>query len=124
MHIELETYSGVLKGEISKGNRMSTRGVLLLHPHPLYGGNMNNNVILAIDEVIREFGVSTLRFDFRGPNSSLGQYEGPRGAVEDASIMIEYMKTKMGVKDLAIIGYSFGGSVALGVSTHHLPSFL
>ncbi len=85
---------------------------------------MNNNVILAIDSVMRGLGVSTMRFDFRGSNSGSRLYECPRGAIEDASLVIKHIANKMGIRDFAIIGYSFGGSIALRVSMYHLPSLL
>jgi len=124
LQIEIQTDTGILRGVVTKGDKLPTRGVILLHPHPLYGGDMHNNVIVAVDNAVKSVGVSTLRFDFRGPNSSSGKYGGPRGAIEDASSMILYMKDKMGITDLGIIGYSFGGSVALGASINHRPSFL
>ena len=124
MQIEIQTEVGVLRGVSTKGDKLPSKGVILLHPHPLYGGDMHNNVLVAVSNAVKGVGVSTLRFDFRGPNSSSGKYEGPRGAIEDASSMILYMKDKMDITDFGIIGYSFGGSVALGASVHHRPSFL
>ncbi|MQL51043.1 hypothetical protein GFC01_01910 [Desulfofundulus thermobenzoicus] len=41
-------------------------GVVLCHPHPLYGGNMNNNVILAVSQALTSNGIASLRFNFRG----------------------------------------------------------
>jgi len=45
-------------------------GVVLCHPHPLYGGNINNNVIYGLAEYLSNKGVVCLRFNFRGVNDS------------------------------------------------------
>ena len=54
-------------------------GVVLAHPHPLYGGDMRNPVITAMMHVFQEYSWSTLRFNFRGVGASCGTYNEGHG---------------------------------------------
>jgi alpha/beta superfamily hydrolase len=56
-------------------NLQGEMGVVVTHPHPLYGGQMRNNVVESITQAYREQGYSTLRFNFRGVGKSEGSYE-------------------------------------------------
>jgi len=88
---------------------------IILHPHPLHGGDMFNPVVTSLAEIFREFGIATLRFDFRGTNSQ-SEYTGIPGAVDDvlaASQLLEHQDLKLA----GIAGYSFGGSTALRFSS-------
>src|SRR5215470_3509286 len=53
----------------------ATAGLVLCHPHPLYGGDMDNPVVTRAAEVARALGVSTLRFNFRGVGDSTGTHD-------------------------------------------------
>ncbi|MBW1727755.1 MAG: alpha/beta hydrolase, partial [Deltaproteobacteria bacterium] len=55
--------------------RDETRGVVVTHPHPLYGGDMYNMVVETIVHVYNIKGYSTLKFNFRGVGESRGQYD-------------------------------------------------
>jgi alpha/beta superfamily hydrolase len=60
-------------------------GVVVCHPHPLYGGNMYNNVVSAIEDGYAAQGFTTLIFNFRGVGDSKGQYDEGDGEVRDAT---------------------------------------
>ena len=92
-------------------------GVVLCHPHPLYGGDMYNNVILAVSKVLAEKGIASLRFNFRGVGLSQGIYAEGIGEREDALAALEYLsgRAELDSSLLGILGYSFGGMVALAV---------
>ena len=49
-------------------------GVALCHPHPLYGGDMDNPVVVRAAEVARDLGLATVRFNFRGVGQSTGEH--------------------------------------------------
>lgn len=91
-------------------------GVVLCHPHPLFGGNMDNNVILAAAFALADQGLAAVRFNFRGVGSSEGQHS--KGEQEHQEILgaLELLKAWPGVdgKRLGLAGYSFGASVILG----------
>lgn len=100
-------------GKLRLPSSSSTVGALLLHPHPRYGGDMNNNVVTFIDSVLAELGCATFRFDFRGSQGSHTIYAGVDGAVNDAIAALDVFRTASNIPHIGIIGYSFGASVAL-----------
>ena len=64
---------------------------IILHPHPLYGGDMYNPVVTTLAETFRECGLATFRFDFRGAGSR-SEYAGIPGAVDDANAATRLLK--------------------------------
>ena len=60
------------------------KGVVISHPHPLYGGSMHNNVVKAVAHAYQEEEYSTLRFNFRGVGRSAGTWDNGRGEMDDA----------------------------------------
>ena len=90
-------------------------GVVISHPHPLYGGSMHNNVVKAVAQAYREQGYSALRFNFRGVEKSEGDFDNGVGEQEDVKAALK----TLGKKNMDLVGYSFGAWVnALG-----LPKF-
>jgi len=82
-------------------------GVVITHPHPLYGGDMNNPVVHAIAKAYHKIGYTTLRFNFRGVGISGGSYD--NGAKEQTDVLsaIDFLKNKK-IKKVDLSGYSFG----------------
>jgi alpha/beta superfamily hydrolase len=94
------------------------RGVVVTHPHPLYGGNMHNNVVEAICDAYQEKGYSTLRFNFRGVGGSEGGYEEGIGEQDDVRAAIDYL-SDLGKEEIDLADYSFGSWVnALGINRY------
>jgi hypothetical protein len=54
--------------------------VIITHPHPLYGGEMDNPVVATLAEAYQRLGYATLRFNFRGVGASEGAYDDGRGS--------------------------------------------
>jgi alpha/beta superfamily hydrolase len=90
----------------------ATRAVVLAHPHPLYGGSMDDPVTVAIGRILGARGIATLRFDFRGVGKSEGRWSGGGPEVSD---VLGAVRTLSRLVDgpLAIAGYSFGSWVGL-----------
>lgn len=86
---------------------------VVCHPHPLYGGNMDNNVVLGLTEAFRATGVATLRFNFRGVRNSGGQHDEGRGEVADVRAAITALVERVSPERVAVAGYSFGSLVGL-----------
>jgi uncharacterized protein len=108
-----------LEGLLSVQEALSNRGgVIFCHPHPLYGGDMENPVIAAAVDAAAEEGFSTLRFNFRGVDRSGGSYGEGIGEREDVESVIELICSKLGPPDPSIIllGYSFGAWVGFPVA--------
>jgi len=92
------------------------RGVVITHPHPLYGGNMYNNIVESLVRVYQLVGYTTLRFNFRSVGSSEGEYDNGVGEREDVKAALHYL-IQRGKKVLDLAGYSFGSWVnALAIS--------
>jgi alpha/beta superfamily hydrolase len=85
------------------------------HPHPLYGGDMNNNVVVAVCRALAEAGIASLRFNYRGVGRSEGKYGDGLGERTDAAAALAYLRQSAQVERdrMGIIGYSFGATVAL-----------
>ena len=89
--------------------------VVVCHPHPKLGGNMENAVVTAICRAADRRGIATLRFNFRGVGGSEGEFDNGKGEQEDVRAALDIMRRWPGIdgKGLALAGYSFGASVVL-----------
>ena len=89
-------------------------GVVLCHPHPLYGGNMYNAVILGASRAVIGDGMTTLRFNFGGAGESEGAYTGGPEEAEDTQAALGVLERRLPIgTPLVLVGYSFGAWVAL-----------
>ncbi len=89
-------------------------GVVICHPHPLYGGDMHNNVVLALSRVLAEKGLCALRFNFRGTGASEGAFADGEGEKNDLHAALNVLAERPEVEPnrLGVAGYSFGGMVS------------
>ncbi len=92
--------------------------VAVCHPHPLYGGDMHNNVVLAICSALAKTAVAALRFNFRGVGRSRGEHADGVGEQEDVASALAFMKSVEGIDlhRIGLAGYSFGSRVAAPVA--------
>lgn len=91
------------------------KAMLVTHPHPLYGGDMHNNVVESAVLAYKQHDYTTLRFNFRGVGRSGGSYADGIGEQEDVRAALDYLH-KMGKTSIDLAGYSFGAWVnALGL---------
>jgi hypothetical protein len=90
-------------------------GVVVCHPHPLYGGMMDNNVVYAVCKALERSSMATLRFNFRGVGGSEGRYDNGVGEQEDIAAALTYLSSteKVDPERIGLCGYSFGAGVAL-----------
>ncbi len=86
------------------------RGIVITHPHPLYGGDMSNYVVDSIARIYRENNYTTLRFNFRGAGGSGGKYDDGIGEQNDVKAALSYL-SESGINYLGLAGYSFGAWV-------------
>jgi alpha/beta superfamily hydrolase len=94
-------------------------GVVVCHPHPLHGGDMQNAVVRCLAEAFVKTGFAVLRFNFRGVGQSTGQYDEGIGEQEDAKAALGWLGAQPGVNpdQLFLAGYSFGARVTLAVAS-------
>lgn len=92
-----------------------SRAAILCHPHPLYGGSMDNHVVMALQGVLQALGWGTLRFNFRGVGHSSGEYGAGRGEREDLLAVAKALQgLQQDLSRVCLAGYSYGAWVALG----------
>lgn len=101
---------GLLDPEGEKG------WAVLLHPHPLYGGEMRNHVVEALRKEALKLGFSTLRFNSRGTGKSEGGYAEGKGEREDLRGALDYLEDLAPKGPIVVAGYSFGAYVAAAVA--------
>ena len=90
--------------------------MIVTHPHPLYGGNMYNNVVESVIKAYNQAGYTTLRFNFRGVGQSGGSHTSGQAEQEDVLGAIHYLNS-LNKTSINLIGYSFGAWViALGIN--------
>lgn len=111
-----------LEGALHLPERLPAPAVVVCHPHPLYGGDMANSVVLGVCRAAVEEGCVALRFNFRGVGDSEGTYDGGRGERDDAVAAMEWLRSRPEVDPLrlCLAGYSFGALVACAAA----PAFL
>jgi alpha/beta superfamily hydrolase len=93
----------------------TARGVVVCHPHPQYGGSMDNNVVDALVDHLQAAGAAALRFNFRGVGRSQGAYGNLVGECADARAAVALLRRRTGLRTVTLAGYSFGAMVALRV---------
>ena len=106
--ISFQSEAYLLEGRLHSGSR--EEGIVISHPHPLYGGDMNNSVVVSVAEVYRSKGYTTLRFNFRGVGNSQGRYAKGVGERNDTKAALAYVKA-LGIQTPDLAGYSFGAWV-------------
>ena len=90
--------------------RDKKKGVVVTHPHPLYGGDMYNLVVETIVHVYSLKGYSTLKFNFRGVGKSQGQYDNGLGEQKHILAALSFF-ADIGMQRVDLAGYSFGAWV-------------
>jgi alpha/beta superfamily hydrolase len=92
-------------------------GVVLCHPHPLYGGDMDSHVVIQAAQACAARNVATLRFNFRGVGASTGKHDAGRGEQEDVRAALADLRRRLPAgAPVALAGYSFGAAVAAAVA--------
>ncbi len=89
------------------------KAVVVTHPHPLYGGDMNNYVVTSIMSAYQQKGYTTLRINFRGVGQSGGSHADGIGEQEDVRAALAYLND-LGKTSIDLSGYSFGSRVNAG----------
>ncbi|HEY0063526.1 MAG TPA: alpha/beta hydrolase [Telluria sp.] len=85
------------------------RGIALVaHPHPLYGGTMDNKVAVTLARTFVALGYVAARFNFRGVGASEGVHDHGHGETDDMLVMLEHMQAQYPGLPIALTGFSFG----------------
>jgi alpha/beta superfamily hydrolase len=93
---------------------------VICHPLPVQGGTMHNKVVVMLERSLRELGLRTVRFNFRGVGNSAGEFDEGRGETLDLLAVAEWVQKVRPNDALWLAGFSFGSYVAL-LAARHLP---
>ena len=108
-----------LEGELTLPPR-ATAGLVVCHPHPLYGGDMDNHIVRRVTGLAAASGLAALRFNFRGVGGSTGKHAGGVPEEGDVEAALGYLGSVLGSPAaVALAGYSFGAAVAAAVAARH-----
>lgn len=106
--------AGRLEGRYSGAAEDNAPIALVLHPHPQYGGTMNNKVVYNVYQSFVQRGFAVLRFNFRGVGRSQGEYDGGTGELSDAAAALDWLQSfNANARACWIAGYSFGAWISM-----------
>jgi uncharacterized protein len=113
--------AGKLETVLAGPNSECRHGIAIIaHPHPLYGGTMDNKVVHTLFKVLFELGFITVKFNYRGVGKSEGSYGDGLGETEDVIAVVEAIREQFdtGPNKLALLlaGFSFGGAIQAHVA--------
>lgn len=94
-------------------DRARPASVVVLHPHPLHGGTLQNKVVHTVARSFTELGAHSVRFNFRGVGKSGGVYADGIGETEDALAALVWLRARRPHDAIFLAGFSFGAYVAL-----------
>lgn len=107
-------HAGRLEGRYHQSEKPGAPIALILHPHPQYGGTMNNKVVYSLFSCFQNLGFSVLRFNFRSVGRSQGEFEDGPGELSDATVALDWLQSvNPEARQCWIAGYSFGAWVGL-----------
>lgn len=105
---------GRIEGRYHHAQEKHAPIALVLHPHPLYGGTMNNKIVYRLYHTFVQNGFSVLRFNFRGVGKSQGVYDEGVGELTDAAAALDWLQLQNPDASTCWIGgFSFGSWIAL-----------
>ena len=110
--LRLEGAAGVIEAQrdLPPGGAASRGVVVIAHPHPLFGGTMDNKVVQTLARAFVASGWTAVRFNFRGVGASEGVHDEGRGEAEDFAAVLAQVAPDGPV---AVAGFSFGGFVTV-----------
>ncbi|MEM6407518.1 MAG: alpha/beta hydrolase [Pseudomonadota bacterium] len=87
---------------------------IILHPHPQFGGTMNNRVVYNLHYTFHNMGFNVLRFNFRGVGRSQGEYDQGIGELSDAASALDFLQSmNQNAKHCWVAGFSFGAWIGM-----------
>jgi hypothetical protein len=105
---------GRLEGRYQRGRGENPPVALVLHPHPLFGGTMNNRATFELYNMFARKGFSVLRFNFRGVGRSQGEYDQGQGELADAATALDFLQQLNPNAPFAWVGgFSFGAWIGM-----------
>ncbi len=105
---------GRLEGRYHPQKAKDAPIAIILHPHPQFGGTMNNRVVYNLHYAFHNMGFTVLRFNFRGVGRSQGEYDQGIGELSDAASSLDYLQAmNPNSKHCWVAGFSFGAWIGM-----------
>lgn len=105
---------GRLEGRYHPQKAKDAPIAIILHPHPKFGGTMNNKVVYNLHYAFHEMGFTVLRFNFRGVGRSQGEYDQGIGELSDAASALDYLQSQApNSRQCWVAGFSFGAWIGM-----------
>jgi uncharacterized protein len=106
--------AGRLEGRYQPAKQKRSPLAIILHPHPQFGGTMNNQIVYNLFYSFQSRGFSVLRFNFRGVGRSQGEFDHGIGELSDAAAALDWMQAiNPEAKNCWIAGISFGALIGM-----------
>lgn len=106
--------AGRIEARYTESSNKKAPLALVLHPHPLYGGTMNNKVVYNIYKTLVDHDFTVLRINFRGVGRSQGQFDNGAGELTDAATALDWLQLNNPFSNVNLIaGFSFGAWIAM-----------
>ncbi|PII38671.1 alpha/beta hydrolase [Sinorhizobium meliloti CCBAU 01290] len=106
--------AGRLEGRYQPSKQKSAPIAIILHPHPQFGGTMNNQIVYQLFYMFQKRGFTTLRFNFRGIGRSQGEFDHGAGELSDAASALDWVQSlHPDSKSCWVAGYSFGAWIGM-----------
>ncbi len=107
----IEGPAGALEVVINEVSQVARGMALIAHPHPLYGGTLDNKVVQTLAKSCVALGYIAVRMNFRGVGASAGQHDHGEGETQDWLSVLEAMRSRYGALPVLLAGFSFGAYV-------------
>jgi alpha/beta superfamily hydrolase len=121
----LEGPAGRLEAVLDRPGEDSPRAVVLvLHPHPQYGGTLTNKVTHTLARTFVGLGFAALRFNFRGTGASAGAWDDGVGELDDALAAAAWLRGRYAHGPFWLAGFSFGAAIAIRAAVETSPAGL
>ncbi len=105
----LPGHAGLIECKLDLPQDTTPRGIAIVaHPHPLYGGTMDNKVVQTLVRAFLALGYACARMNFRGVGQSQGVHDGGAGETDDIALLVQHMVERYPQVPVALSGFSFG----------------
>ena len=108
--------AGELEVVVADPGEERTVYAIVAHPHPLYGGTLDNKVVQTLAKAFYSLGYAAVRFNFRGVGASAGVFDEGSGELEDLLAVARYAGDRFGDTRLLLAGFSFGSFIVAAAS--------
>jgi alpha/beta superfamily hydrolase len=113
-NVQFQGPAGRIEARYHKSEQSRAPLALIMHPHPKFGGTMNNKVVYTLFDMFKQRGFSVLRFNFRGVGMSEGEYDNGIGELSDAASAMDWLQNaNKDSHECWVGGFSFGSWISM-----------